>query len=126
MKIAYLELAVLGAIIPLIFFQMFMVQYGVNLGEFIRQLFATLPASGFTADLLITSLVFWIWSFRESRVHGMRNWWAFVLLNLMIGLSCALPAFLLYRQIRLEQQASGCAKNPLAATETTIVPVRQV
>lgn len=99
----YLLIAVLGTIVPYAFFGSFMLEQGVNLTEFVRQLFATSPASGFTADLLITSCAFWIWSFREARQRGLRNWWVYVVLNLTVGLSCALPLFLYFRQLRIER-----------------------
>lgn len=68
-----------------------------TLGAFISQLFATPAAGGFTADLLITSLTFWVWSYHEARARGMRRWWAYIAVNLVVGLSCALPAFLYVR-----------------------------
>ena len=98
MKNIYLFFAILGAIVPYVFFSQFMLQNGGNLAEFIRQLFATSPASGFTSDLLITSTVFWIWSYTESRSREMRHWWIYLVLNLTIGLSCALPLFLYMRE----------------------------
>lgn len=56
----YLLFAVLGAIIPGVFFARFMLDQGWELTKFVRQLFANFPAGGFTSDLLITSVVFWI------------------------------------------------------------------
>ncbi len=94
MRTFYLILAVLGAIVPYVFFvQQFAVD-GVSLPRFVAALFATPAAGGFTADLLITSAVFWIAMFHErSRGKG-PNPILFIALNLLIGLSCALPAYL--------------------------------
>lgn len=108
-KFVYLELAILGAVVPYIFFVGFMSENGVSLLEFTRQLFANGAAGGFTADLLITSLVFWIWSFGEANRHQMRNWWLYVAVNLLIGLSCALPLFLFFRQLKIESRSSSAA-----------------
>ena len=69
-----------------------------SLGNFVAQLFATPPAGGFTADLLITSGAFWIWSFGEARSLGMKGWWGYVVANLLIGLSFAFPLFLFFRE----------------------------
>ena len=102
MKYVYLFLAIIGAIFPYIFFAQYMLEHGVALSGFVGQLFATAPASGFTADLLITSLAFWIWSFGQAKKHQIRHWWLFVVLNLTVGLSCALPLFLFFREIKLE------------------------
>jgi hypothetical protein len=99
MKTVYLILSVIGAIVPYIFFLQFMAS-GAPPDDFVRQLFTTAPAGGFTADLVITSLVFWIWSFGEARRLAMSRWWIYPVANLAIGLSCALPLFLYVRQNR--------------------------
>ena len=87
----YLVLAVLGALAPYAFFLDFFATNGLALGGFVTALFTNGAAAGFTADLLITSLVFWIYLF--SRRDGPAAW-PFVIVNLTIGLSCALPAYL--------------------------------
>ena len=91
MKNVYLTLAILGAIVPYVFFLQFFGQSGVDLGAFIGALFVNGAAGGFSADLLISSAVFWTYLF--SRSTGPRPW-LYVALNLTIGLSCALPAYL--------------------------------
>lgn len=97
MKTVYLILAVTGAIVPYVFFIQFMAS-GAPLDAFVRQLFATAPAGGITADLVITSVVFWIWSFGEAKRLAMSRWWIYPVVNLAIGLSCALPLFLYVRE----------------------------
>ncbi len=96
MKNLYLVLAIVGAVVPYLFFFGFFAESGVDLLGFVGALFANGAAGGFTADLLITSLVFWIYMF--NRQDGPAPW-LFVALNLTIGLSCALPAYL-YASIR--------------------------
>jgi len=90
MKHTYLVFAVVGAVVPYAFFGNFFMNQGISLTVFLQALFANGAAAGFTADLLITSGVFWIYmlSKKEPKI------WLFVLLNLTIGLSCALPAYL--------------------------------
>ncbi len=100
MKNTYLSLAVAGTILPYIFFVQFLTSADTNLGAFTSQLFATPPASGFTTDLLVTSLAFWVWSFQEAKALKMSRWWVYPLVNLMIGLSCAFPLFLSMRARR--------------------------
>lgn len=58
MRNLYLALAILGAVIPYIFFIQFFSTEGVVLQGFVSALFANGAAGGFSADLLITSLVF--------------------------------------------------------------------
>ena len=93
MKKFYLAAAIMGALIPLIFFSQFFSSAETgSMHDFIPALFVNGAASGFTADLLISSFVFWAWMF-QRRDDGPKPW-LFIALNLSIGLSCALPAYL--------------------------------
>ncbi len=104
MKTLYLILAVVGAVVPYMFFIQHFSSEGIGLVGFVRALFANPAASGFTADLLITSSVFWIFMFQQhKRGKGPRPV-IFIVLNLLIGLSCAFPAYLYARE--REQRAS--------------------
>ena len=105
MKNLYLILAIVGAVVPYLFFFQFFAEMGVDLPAFVAALFANGAAGGFTADLLITSLVFWIYIFNRK---GGPVAWPFVLLNLTIGLSCALPAYL-YFSLRASEAAAAPA-----------------
>ena len=101
-RTVFLTLAVLGAIAPYIFFIQFFSAEGLA-GNFVGALFANGAAGGFATDLLISSLVFWIFLFAEAKRAGVAKPWIYVLVNLFIGLSCALPLFLWAR----ERQNSG-------------------
>lgn len=90
MKTFYLLSAVAGAVVPYVFFTGFIANHGLDLPLFLRALFANGAAGGFSADLLIGSLVFWLFMVRQAGPAA----WPFVLVNLTIGLSCALPAYL--------------------------------
>ncbi len=94
MKTVYLILAIVGAIVPTIFFIQHFGAAGFGLMEFISALFVNSASSGFTADLLITPLVFWIAMVQRRSSGKGPNPAFFILLNLAIGLSCALPAYL--------------------------------
>jgi hypothetical protein len=70
-----------------------------------QQLFQT-PVSGFFAmDVLVSSLVLWVFVFSEGRRRGMSNLWLYVVCNLIVGVSLALPLFLFFRERRVT--ASG-------------------
>jgi len=94
MRSFYLVLAIVGAIIPLVFFTQFFFGSGGEVAplDFVSALFVNAAAGGFAADLLISSFVFWgyMWNRRASGPKII----PFVALNLIIGLSCALPAYL--------------------------------
>ncbi len=100
MKNVYLVFAIVGAVVPYIFFLDFFNTSGFALDGFMAGLFANGAAGGFTADLLITSVVFWIYLWTRN----VANMWVYVVLNLTIGLSCALPAYL-YMNARQEEAA---------------------
>ncbi|MDH4109741.1 MAG: DUF2834 domain-containing protein [Gammaproteobacteria bacterium] len=98
MKNFYLLLAISGAVIPYAFFVQHFGTEGYALPAFLAAVLATPAASGFAADLIISSLVFWFWMF--SAGANAPKPWAFMVLNLLIGLSCALPAYLYWRERR--------------------------
>ena len=98
MKNLYLILAIVGAIIPFIFLGQFFEQEGINIPNFISALFSNGATAGFTTDLVISSLVFWIYTFHAWQKSDGPSPYLFILLNLTVGLSCALPAYLYTRK----------------------------
>jgi len=108
LQIVYLLLAIVGAVIPYAFFIQHFYESGFDIGRFVFNLFAFPVSGGFTVDLLISSFVFWIAIFdRHNRGVGPAPW-LFVALNLTIGLSCALPAYLYVNE--------GCSPVPTGQT----------
>lgn len=97
----YLVLAILGGVAPWVFFARFFAVHGFG-GAFVPALFVNGAAGGITADLLISSVVFWIFLAVEGGRVGVGRRWLFVVINLAIGLSCALPLFLWARERALE------------------------
>jgi hypothetical protein len=100
MKSLYLVLAILGAVVPYAFFVQHFASQGLSLPVFVAEIFANPAAGGFTADLLLCSFVFWIAMFQRRRQADAPSPWLFIVLNLAIGLSCALPAYLYAREGR--------------------------
>ena len=92
MRPVYLLLAVTGAVLPYTFFVPYFSD-SPGMGEILSTLFSNGLTGGFTADLAIASITFWVFVFHS----GVRRPWLYVLLNLAVGLSCALPAFLFAR-----------------------------
>lgn len=104
-KTLYLLGAIIGTVVPYYFLIQFFLQNGFDLALFVQQAFASPAASMFTVDLFISSFVFWVFLFAEGRRLSMSNLWAFVVLNLLVGLSLALPLFLYFREGALETAA---------------------
>jgi hypothetical protein len=94
MKKTYLTLAIIGALVPYYFFYQYIQDHGLNIYSFIAALFVNGAASGFTADLLFSSFVFWVYMLQQSKKENAPTPLLFIILNLTIGLSCALPAYL--------------------------------
>jgi hypothetical protein len=99
---AYLVLAMLGTVIPVVLFAQFFAPHGLDLGGFLAAAFANPVASGLSADLVISSVVFWVWMF--SHRDG-PNPLPFVAMNLLVGLSLALPLYLWLRGRRPAAEA---------------------
>lgn len=95
MRNLYLSLAIVGAAVPYFYFMQHFAVDGLALPAFLAAAFATPVASGFAADLFISSFVFWVFMFQAG--EGAPKPWPFIVLNLLIGLSCALPAYLYWR-----------------------------
>jgi len=98
MKIIYLVLAIVGAIVPYLFFFQFIQAEGINIVTFVAALFANGAASGFSADLFLSSFVFWLFMLFQTKETNSQKPYIFIVLNFTIGLSCALPAYLYARE----------------------------
>ncbi|MET1414581.1 DUF2834 domain-containing protein [Roseibium sp. HPY-6] len=98
MKSFYFTLAVVGTLIPWIFFGAFFAENGLNLTLLVMRMFATKPAAGIAVDLLISCAVFWVWSWRDARANGVNGWWLTIPAILLVGLSLGLPLYLWLRE----------------------------
>jgi TRAP-type uncharacterized transport system fused permease subunit len=101
MQRLYLAAAVLGAALPLWQLAPFLAARGLDVPQLFRQLFQS-PVSGFFgADVIVSSFVLWLFVFSEGRRRGMRNLWLYVVCNLAVGVSLALPLFLFFRERKI-------------------------
>ncbi len=98
MQSYYLIAAILGTILPYYFFGSFALENGFDVILFIEDVASAGASLGFVADLFISSFVFWPFLFKEAKRCSTPNPWWFVTLNLTVGLSCALPLFLYFRE----------------------------
>jgi Terpene cyclase DEP1 len=96
MKKFYLVAAIFGTIIPYCFFFKYIQLHGGNLPDFITALFINGAAGGFSVDLFVSSFVFWVFMFKRWKMQDAPKPWLFIVLNLGIGLSCALPLYLYF------------------------------
>jgi len=105
MKGIYLFLAIVGAIIPYIFFFQFVQVEGLNFPLFLMELFDNKASSGFTADFLISTVVFWVFIFQRAKNSAAPKPLIFFILSCTVGLSCALPAYLYANEKQADETA---------------------
>ncbi|HEV2915122.1 MAG TPA: DUF2834 domain-containing protein [Pyrinomonadaceae bacterium] len=98
MQWLYLVAAVLGAVLPLSQLFPFLAANGLDVPLLFRQLFQNNVSAFFGLDVIVSSLVLWLFVFSEGRRRGMGNLWLYVLCNLTVGLSLAFPLFLFFRE----------------------------
>lgn len=102
LKRFYLVCAIIGAIVPWIFFTQFFIEQGFDIPLFVESLFANPVAAGFVVDLLISAVVFLVWSFSDAQKIGLGHWWVVLLATFLVGLSLALPLYLYLREDALQ------------------------
>jgi hypothetical protein len=98
MQWLYLVAAILGAVLPLSQLIPFLAANGFNLPLLINQLFQNHISAFFGLDVIVSSLVLWLFVCSEGRRRGMRTLWVYVVCNLAVGVSLALPLFLFFRE----------------------------
>jgi hypothetical protein len=97
MKLFLILCCIAGTIIPYWFAAPFFLIHGLNFRLFVEELFASRISSFFAADLILSSIIFLSWSHREARARNIPGWWFVLFCNLVVGLSLALPVYLLKR-----------------------------
>ena len=112
MKRVYIALCIIGTILPLWFFVPYVSSHGV--ANLISDSFANGAAATFTADVLMSSLVLWMFIYSETRKRPVRLWWLAILGNVFVGVSLGLPLFLLLRE--LAQEWTPGASAPVLST----------
>jgi hypothetical protein len=101
MQWLYLVAAILGTILPLSQLIPFLTAYGFDIPLLFRQLFQTYASGFFALDVIVSSVVLWLFVYMEGRRLRMRYLWLYVLCNLAVGVSSALPLFLFFRERKL-------------------------
>ena len=105
-QITYVVLCIAGTLLPYSQFIPFLREHGLDLNQFSQQLFATRISTLFAFDVVVSSLVLWVFVYTEGTRLKMRNLWVYVVANLLVGVSLALPLFLLAREFRVDATGS--------------------
>jgi hypothetical protein len=104
-KTLYLALCVLGTVLPYTQFVPFLRHHGLDVDLFFKQLFSTWVGGFFGMDVIVSSVVLWVFVFVDGRRSQIRHLWAPILANLAVGVSLGLPLFLYMREVRLGRPA---------------------
>lgn len=97
-RACYLVLCVFGTVLPYWQFIPFVRDHGLDMPLFVQQLFAN-PVSGFFGlDVVVSSIVLWVFVYFEGRRLRVPNLWMPIAANLLVGVSLGLPLFLYLRE----------------------------
>lgn len=103
MKWLYLLLCIAGTLLPLSLFGPWVLDHGLAITLLIGQAFAT-PVAGFAwMDVLVSAVVVLVFVVVEGRRLQMRFLWLPFLAMFTVGVSLALPLFLLMREFALDR-----------------------
>jgi hypothetical protein len=102
LKHAYLALWLIGVALPAWQIIPFLVEHGLDLRLFFQQLFSNAVGAFFGMDVIVSSVVLWVFVFAEGRRAGVQRLWAPIVASLLIGVSAGLPLFLYMREARSE------------------------
>jgi Terpene cyclase DEP1 len=103
-KNVYFVLCIAGILIPYGQFVPWLLQHGLNLPLFVRELFSTRIGAFFGMDVLVSAVVLLTFTRIEAYRAGIRHRWLAWLAVLTVGVSLGLPLFLYLREIQLEGQ----------------------
>jgi hypothetical protein len=105
LRYVYLLLCVIGALLPYWQFAPWFLQHGLDLSFLFHELFANRIGGFFGLDVIVSSLVLWVFVFSEGQRLGVRHLWLPVIASLVVGVSLGLPLFLYLRQLHLDKTA---------------------
>jgi Terpene cyclase DEP1 len=98
----YLLLCIAGLVLPYSQLIPFLREHGPDLGLLFQQLFSTRIGAFFAWDVIVSSVVLWVFVLGEGRRAGVKHLWAPLVANLAVGVSLGLPLFLYLRERRRE------------------------
>ena len=107
MQTIYLVLAILGLALPYSQLIPFLAHHAFELSVFWSELFTNRISTAFAFDLLVSSVLFWIFVFKEGTRLQMKLLWLHIVGSLLIGLSFALPVFLFVRLRKINRLSAS-------------------
>lgn len=103
-KTLYLILCLLGVLLPYWQFVPWVLQHGLNLSLFARELFANRIGAFFGMDVVVSAVALLVFTRIESTRLGIRRRWLVLIAVLTVGVSLGLPLFLYLREGEIERR----------------------
>ena len=99
----YLICCVLGLVLPYSQFVPWLLEHGLNVALFIRELFGNRISAFFAMDVIVSAIVL-IWFIQsEGKRLRVRLLWLPTVGTLLVGVSFGFPLFLFLREVALER-----------------------
>ena len=105
LRTLYLVLCLAGIALPYSQLIPFLREHGLDLRLFFEQLFSNRIGAFFGWDVIVSSVVLWVFVLTEGRRAGVKHLWAPLAANLAVGVSLGLPLFLYMRESAFERKA---------------------
>ena len=100
-KYVYFALFVIGSIVPYLAFVPWVIDHGFDISRLVEELFANRVSAFFGLDVIVSTIVFWVFINWEGKRVGVPLWPP-IIASLLVGVSSALPLFLLLREGRIQ------------------------
>src|SRR5215467_14130589 len=100
----YLILSVLGIVLPYSQFVPWLLEHGLNVGLFFRELFANRISAFFAIDVILSAIVLICFIQSEGKRLQIRLLWLPTIGTLIVGVSFGFPLFLFQRQLMLDRK----------------------
>lgn len=97
----YLALFIAGTIVPYLSFVPWVADHGLDISLLVEELFVNRISAFFGLDVILSTIVFWVFLTWEGKRIG-APLWPPVVASLTVGLSSALPLFLFLRESRIQ------------------------
>src|SRR5262245_39944438 len=104
MKRFYLLAMIIGAALPLYFFINFFAENGLGLHSFLRAAFDNSVSTAFTADLLLSAIIAFVFIGNDAKKSSIHRVWMVILGTCLVGLSFGLPLYLYFREEQIERR----------------------
>jgi TRAP-type uncharacterized transport system fused permease subunit len=102
-KSVYLLLCVAGAVLPYWQFVPWVLEHGLDVSLLLKQLFSNRVSAFFATDVIVSSVVVFVFV-RFERTRLGNKWWLPLVAVLTVGVSLGLPLALYLREDRAESR----------------------